>query len=138
MTDSSKFNEMLASFAEWRGTVTSALDFIKSSLSRLEQEDQEQWETIENIRGSMEKHRDRCDQVSRDKAAKSDLDTIREDVGKKASATDVADLKKEVGNQGKSQIKQGVTMTFYGLIGGALFTLLMALFNYILSSVRTQ
>ena len=111
-----------AVFAEWRGTVKTALDFIKRSLNRLEAEDKEQWETIEQIRGMLEKHRDRCDQLSKEKAP----------------LTEFSELKTEVANQGKTQIKQGMTMVFYGLIGGALFSLLLALFNHFVQTAGSS
>jgi len=113
------------SFAEWRGTVKTALDFIKSSLKRLEAEDQEQWETIEQVRGMLEKARDRCDQLSQGRATKADVDALRGELDKKASAKDFDELKTEVNAQSKVQIKQGVTLLFYGTIGGALFTILL-------------
>lgn len=131
------------SFAEWRGTVKTALDFIKSSLKRLEAEDQEQWETIEQVRGMLEKARDRCDQLSQGRAMKADVDALRCELDKKASVKDFDEFKKvsvkdfdelktEVNAQGKIQIKQGVTLLFYGTIGGALFTILLNMATHFL------
>lgn len=116
--------EAIAAFAEWRGTINAALDYIKEQVNRLRDEDLEQWEIIEQIRGTLEKNRDRCDQMAGGKTNSVDFDELKKDV-----AGNFRDLKKEVSTQGKTQVRQGVTMVFYGLIGGALFSFLTAMFN---------
>jgi hypothetical protein len=73
----------------------------------------------------LEKARDRCDQLSQGRAIKADVDALRGELDKKANIKDFDELKTEVNAQGKIQIKQGVTLLFYGTIGGALFTILL-------------
>jgi len=124
-----------ASFAEWRGIVKTAIDFIKGELERLRAEDLEQWEIVEQIRSTLEKHRDRCADVSFKKVERIEIDQLKTEIKTKAPVATVEALQSEVRRQDKAQIKQGVTLVFYGLIGGALFSILMALFNFIIKKV---
>ena len=126
------FDLNYASFTEWRGIVKTAIDFIKDALDRLRNEDLEQWETIEQIRQMLEKHRDRCDTFSSNKANCVDLDQLKIELKTKASAATVQRIEADIKAQDKIQTKQGVTLVFYGLIGGALFSGLMALFSFII------
>ncbi len=152
MSDLDFDGEPSASFAEWRGAVKTAFNFIGRDLKRLNGVNTEQWATIEQIRGMLEKHRDRCDQISREKAAASeverlrtelglkasdgDLKTLEKEVNEKASDEDLGTLEKEVISQGKSQVKHGVTNMFYGLIGGGLFSLLLALMSALFNLLK--
>lgn len=127
-----------ASFAEWRGAVKSGFNFVRQDLQRLEAERQGLWSAIGQIRAAMEKARDRCDRINREKALASDVEQLRMALKRKASASDVKGLGAEVVSQGKIQSKQGVTVMFYGVLGGVLFSVVMALFTRLLSLLTAR
>ena len=122
----------------------------KEDLDRVHHQDQEQWETIEKIRTQLSICRDRCEKLSQSKCSLDDLvraqkevetaktvaEAAKADLEKKADAAAITTLTEKVGNQKVIQAKQGVVVAFYGLIGGALFSLLLALFGHLIKALE--
>jgi predicted nuclease with TOPRIM domain len=141
--------DQVASFAEWRGTVKAALDYIHHQLDQLREEDTEQWTTLEAVRSQMVKCRDRCDRVSMNKCTKEDLiqaragceeareavETVRATVATKAEKADLKTVYDKVEGQGQVQVKHAVTMAFFGVIGGGLFTAVIWLLGLLVKGI---
>ncbi len=107
-------------FSEWRGAVKETLKHLADAMDRREKQEDNIFTLIKDVQNDQKTCRERCDSVACTKAGKDDVDN----------------LKKSQSDQEKLQIKQQVTLGFYGLIGGAVFTMLMAIFNFILKFVE--
>jgi predicted RNase H-like nuclease (RuvC/YqgF family) len=130
-------------FAEWRGAVKTALDFVNKDISRLEDVVKEQWDSISKLRAVMDKCRDRCELICKEKVLLKDFEKISNDIeniktqlGLKSSSADFEKLKDKVGTHDINQSKQSVTLMFYGVIGGALFTGVIFLLNMIFKNIK--
>lgn len=107
-------------FSEWRGAVKETLKHLADAMDRREKQEDNIFTLIKDVQNDQKTCRERCDSVACTKAGKDDVDN----------------LKKSQSDQEKLQIKQQVTLGFYGVIGGAVFTMLMAIFNFILKFVE--
>lgn len=129
MTENNRLTELVLKevtrFSEWRGAVKEALKHLADSLARCEKEADALWDAVKGVQHDQKICRERCSNVSCTKADKADL---------KECEDDVENLKTQQSNQEKLQIKQQATLAFYGVIGGGLFTLALALFNHFLRS----
>lgn len=171
MNDEIKNEYTLAMYAEWRGAVKTALDYIKGDLVQLHAVDESLWAIVEKVRAELGAFRDRCDVLSCAKVSKADADALRKEfdlllarLDKLADKVDecvkeqfekydkldtkvdkndkdqcgaleakVTPLAAALHLQDKAQVKQQVTMAFFGMIGGALFWFLGVLINYFLN-----
>lgn len=112
----------VTNFAEWRGTVKEAIKHLAAAIERFEKATEALWAAIDELRNHNRECRERCDKVSCQKAEKADLKDIKNEIKQ-----DMKEIQNDVSDQGKSQIRQQVTLMFYGVIGGALFSLLLML-----------
>jgi len=133
MTEQSKQNispdQFLAEvnrFSEWRGTVKEALKHLADGMDRREKREDDIFTVIKGVQDDQKACRNRCDKVACLKADKEDLKNCEDKMGT---------LEKDQNDQEKLQVKQQVTLAFYGLIGGALFTLLMAIGSALLGKI---
>lgn len=110
-------------FSEWRGTVKEALKHLADDMDRREKREDDIFAVIKDVQDDQKACRNRCDKVACHKAEKEDL---------KGCEDKVKGLEKGQIDQGKLQVKQQVTLAFYGLIGGAFFSLLMTVGNALL------
>lgn len=112
------FLQEFSRFAEWRGTVKETLKHFAQAIDQLRKTADDQWEAIAEMRRENRECRERCDKVACLKADKTALKDL---------AGEVDGINDNVGAQEKLQIKQQVTLAFYGIIGGGLFSLLIFL-----------
>lgn len=112
------FLQEFTGHAEWRGTVKETLKHFAANVEQLRKIDAEQWEAIAEMRRENRECRERCDKVAFLKADKTALKDL---------AGEIDDINDNVGAQEKLQIKQQVTLAFYGIIGGGLFSFLIFL-----------
>jgi len=103
-------------FSEWRGAVKETLKHLASAIEQKEKHFDSVWEAIDTLREKQGACRERCDKVSHHKAEKTDLIDFK---------TDIKEVGSKVSKAEKAQIRLKVTMAFYGVIGGGLFTLLL-------------
>lgn len=129
--------------AEWRGAVKAALEFIKNDIKRLEDAVKDQWDSISKLRAIVDKCRDRCELICKEKVILKDFEKIATEIenlktqlGMKSSSEDLKELEKKVGTHDVHQAKQSVTLMFYGAIGGGLFTIAIFLLNMIFKNIE--
>ncbi|MBI9086800.1 MAG: hypothetical protein JEZ11_24600 [Desulfobacterales bacterium] len=118
-------------FAEWRGTVKETLKHLAEAVDRFQREIYDLWDNLSTLRASLNECRERCNTVCIQKSEKTDVNEF-----KKEMKADFKELGKEVQKQGKLQIHQQATLAFYGIIGGALFSVLMMIGGWISKSFK--